>query len=432
MLRAQIMVDTNLDRLPEQRSGRDRLRRGGAEAMAWALALAGGWAALVALDYGGRDADSRLYAEITARMSTAPISEWIAPDFPPGWYMRGPYREHPVGLFVPAALLAQMGYPAEQAAYAANAVYQVLTIVVVQRLALAVVPGLMARSLGWLIQLLPIAFTFRIRANQEQAVVFFLLLALFGTERARQRHRWALLIVGGFVGLLLVKGVLAAFGPALCILWLLARRRAGGPGLTEHVAWWGIAVGVAAMAGTTVAYEHLYRAATGESFLSVYLGRQLGAAVVAQSAGLAQIAYNVVWYLGRVIWFPFPWSLTLLAAGWYGRRARSSAAAAPVAPSAVAGGAHAGALFVAGVVVLYVGLFSLSDRRADRYIFPVYYAVGAAGSLAALRVWPHFHRLAATLDRPWVPAAVWSVTFLLHLFAGRLGLPTIKVWAPDF
>jgi hypothetical protein len=81
-------------------------------------------------------------------------------------------------------------------------------------------------------------------------------------------------------------------------------------------------------------------------------------------------------------------------------------------------------------VVLYVGLFSLFDRRADRYIFPAYYAVGAAGGVAALRASPRLRRLAGTLDRPWVPAAVWGVTFVAHLFAGRLGLPTVKVWAP--
>jgi hypothetical protein len=406
----------------------DARRRTQVEAVAWLLALAVGWVVLAALDYRARDADSRLYAEMAARMSVAPAAEWMAPDFPPGWYMTGLYREHPVGLFVPAALLARLGYPAGQAAYAANAVYQVLTIVLIQRLASALVPGLEARALGWLIQLIPIAFTFRIRANQEQAVVLCLLVALVGTERARQRPRGAVLIVAGLVGLLLVKGLLAAFGPAVCGLWLLARRRTSGPGDTEKAAWWGIAAGVAAMAGATLAYENLYRLVTGESFHAVYLGRQLGAAAVAQStAGLAQKAYNGVWYLGRVIWFPFPWSLTLLAAGWTTLRAKHGGETVPDS----AAGARAGALFAFGVAALYVGLFSLSDRRADRYIFPAYYAVGAAGAAAALRAWPRFRRFAERLDRPWVPAAVWVVTVLVHLLAGRLGVPTVKLWAPD-
>jgi 4-amino-4-deoxy-L-arabinose transferase-like glycosyltransferase len=343
--------------------------------------------------------------------------------------MEGLYREHPVGLFVPAALLARLGFPAEQAAYAMNAAYQVLTVVLVTRLAATIVPGLEARALGWLIQLIPIAFTFRIRANQEQAVLLCLLLALYGTEKARERPRWALLTVAGLVGLLLLKGVLAVFGPALCALWLLCRRRTSGPGPRESAAWLGVAVGVAAMAGTTLAYELLYRAVTGESFLAVYLGRQLGAAAVAQSeAGLAQKAYNAVWYLCRVVWFPSPWSLTLILGAWTALRARRSGWRLDHEGSA---GLRAGALFAVGVTVLYVGLFSLSDRRADRYIFAVYYAVAAAGAVGALRAWPALRRLAERLDRPWVPAAVWSVTFLLHLFAGRVGITTIKLWAPD-
>jgi 4-amino-4-deoxy-L-arabinose transferase-like glycosyltransferase len=402
------------------------------EALSWLLALAAGWGALAALDYRARDADSRLYAEIAARMSKAPAAGWIAPDFPPGWYMAGPFREHPVGLFVPAALLARLGYPAGQAAYALNALYQILTIVLLQRLAASLVEGLEARALGWLIQLLPIAFTFRIRANHEQAVVLCLAAALLGVERARRRPRWAILTVVSLAALLSVKGALAVLGPALCALWLLARRRTTSPpSSSDRAAWTGVAVGVAAMAVTALGYEHAYRLATGEPFWSFYLSRQIGAAAAAQSAaGLAQKAYNLVWYLARVLWFPFPWSLTLLAAAWHAWRRRLRADSVSAATPAERG-TRTGALFVAGVVVLYVGLLSLSDRRADRYIFPAYYAVGAAGAVAALRAFPRFRRFAEALDRPWVPAAVWAVTFALHVLGGRLGVPTVKVWAPD-
>jgi hypothetical protein len=176
-------------------------------------------------------------------------------------------------------------------------------------------------------------------------------------------------------------------------------------------------------------YEHVYRQATGEPFWSVYLARQLGVAAAGEGAGLATTAYNLVFYLARVVWFPFPWSLALVAAAWRVRRTpwrpRKAADSGPAA-----GGAAAGALFAVATVALYVGLFSLSDRRADRYIFPAYYAVGAAGGVAALRLSPRLRRLAGRLDRPWVPAAVWAIAFVAHVFAGRLGLPTVKVWAP--
>jgi hypothetical protein len=399
--------------------------------VAWALGLAAGWLVLAAVGYRTRDADSRLYSEMAARMSEAPAAGWIAPDFPPGWYMSGPFREHPVGLFVPAAGLARLGYPALQAGYALNALYQVLTIVLLQRLAAALVPGLEARAIGWLVQLLPIAFTFRVRANHEQAVLLCLVAALYGVERSRTRPRWALLTVTGLVGLLLVKGVLSVFGPVLCVLWLLARRlTAPEPAPADRAAWLGLGAGVLAMGGAAGLYEQVYRQATGEPFWSFYLARQLGVAAAAgEGAGLAVKLHNLVWYLGRVLWFPFPWSVALLLAVWHARRLpwRSR----PVADGEPADrGALAGGLFAIATVVLYVGLFSLSDRRADRYIFPVYYAVGAAGGVAALRASPRLRRLAARLDRPWVPAAVWAVTFAAHLFAGRLGLPTVKVWAP--
>jgi len=214
--------------------------------LAWTGVLAASWVALAAVDYHARDPDSRLHAEISARMATAPPRSWIAPEFPPGWFMSGLYREHPAGLFVPAAGLALLGYPAAQAAYAMNALYQVLGIVALQRLAGTLVPGVEARALGWLIQLLPIAFTFRIRANHEAAVLLCLLAALYGTERARRDWRFVALIVTGLVGLLLVKGLLAAFGPVLCVTWLLARRltspagsasdRAAPPGPTPPAA----------------------------------------------------------------------------------------------------------------------------------------------------------------------------------------------------
>ena len=47
--------------------------------------------------------------------------------------------------------------------------------------------------------------------------------------------------------------------------------------------------------------------------------------------------------------------------------------------------------------------------------------------MAALRASTALRRLAGTLDRPWAPAAVSSLTFTAHLFAGRLGLPTVKI-----
>ncbi len=405
-----------------------------AELLAWSTALVIALALLAATGYQARDPDSRLYAEIAERMSAQPLSRWIAPVWPPGWYMQGLFREHPVGIHVLPALLARLGYPAGQAAYALNTVYQVLTIVIIARLVAALADGTEACAVAWLIQFLPVAFTYRVRANHEQAVVLCLLVALLGAERARSRPRWALLTVAGLVGLVLVKGVVAVLGPAVCTLWLLVRRRdAAAAAPPDRAAWVGLAVGTGAMLLTGVLYEQAYRLATGESFWSPYLGQQLGiAAAPVTSAFLANKAYNLVWYAGRVLWFPFPWSLALLAAAWHGRSALSRSGQPTPSPAPRSRDAVAGVLFALGITALYLGLFSLSDRRADRYIFPVYYAVGAAGAVAGLRAWPGGRRWAARFDSlRWWPAAVFLLLFALHLLGGRLGLPHVKVWGPE-
>ena len=235
------------------------------ETLAWGAALAVAALVLALQGYEARDADSRLYAEIAARMAGQPVSGWIAPTLPPGWYLTGLFREHPVGIHLVPALLARLGYPSLQAAFLANALYQVLSLVLLQRLAATVAGGVESRALGWMIQLLPIAFTYRIRANQEQAVLLCLLFALYGIERARSQWTWGLAVVAGLVGLLLVKGVLVLSGFGACGLWLLVRHGRDPRARTAPAAGALLAAALAVVA-TAGLYEQMYRHATGQPF----------------------------------------------------------------------------------------------------------------------------------------------------------------------
>lgn len=404
---------------------------GGPEALAWLGALVVAGFAFAWLSYGTRDADSRLYTQIAARMSSEPLARWIAPEWPPGWYVTGPFVEHPVGIFVVPALLGRLGYPASQAAYLANAVYQIFSILLIRRLAQVFDPGLSARSLAWTVQLIPIAFTYRARANHEPALLLLLLCALYAAERCRTRAAWGVALAGALVSLALVKGLVGLLGVPVCALWLLARGRDGASRSGVLGAWACLGAGVVATGLAAAAYDALYRVAAGGSFLALYLGRQVAPAMAAQSeALLAQKAYNLVWYGGRLLWFPFPWSLATLLACWAWVRSR----AARWPASERARGPGRGLLFAVAATAVYVALFSLSDRRADRYIYPAYFLICAAGTVAAVRGWRAFARLAERVDRwpAWAPALLWLVLLGVHVAAGRvLNLPTIKVWTPD-
>jgi hypothetical protein len=314
-------------------------------AAAWTLAVLLAAAALAAQGKATRDPDSLLYARIAAAMSEQPLKRWIAPQWPSGSYGQGYFREHPVGLFVPAAALARLGYPAEQAAFAVNLLYQALSLVLLARLAATLLAGPEARALAWALQLLPLAFAYRVRANHEQPLLMLLAAALLGLEHARRDARWSLLAVAGLSGVLLVKGVLAAPAFLVCLAWL-AIRRAG------RRAWLSLALSLAALAAVAAVYESSYRAATGESFLSTYLGRQvLSGHLEDPLERIGAYAYTLAWYGARLLWFAFPWSLVALAA----------------LPRLRRGGSPDGWIALA-VTLLYLLPFSASERRAERYL----------------------------------------------------------------
>jgi hypothetical protein len=343
--------------------------------------------------------------------------------------VQGLYREHPAGLFLLPAVMTRLGYPSAQASYAANALYQALAVVLVPAVAAAFATAREARALAWLLQLLPIAFVFRIRANHEAAVWLFFLVALLGTERLVEGRRFgALLGASGLAALMLVKGLLAAPAMLCCALWAGLRCVSLPAGSRKRV--FATFVGWIALLGlVAAAYETLYQRATGVSFLHEYLARQFS---VGASEGHSwtswTVLYNFAFYAGRILWFAFPWSLALVAIGvrhasTFRQWARRLGALDRSAQ---------GAIFVAGATALYVGLFGLSGRRAERYLFPVYFLVGACGAVAAFRRWPAVERLVAFAERiePFAPVVAWATLFGLHLLGGPLGLPRIQIWRP--
>jgi 4-amino-4-deoxy-L-arabinose transferase-like glycosyltransferase len=230
------------------------------------------------------------------------------------WGFEGPFREHPIGIFVLPALLAKAGYPAEQAAYAVGAVLSVVAVLMIKSVASPFVRDHERSALVWVALLLPIAFTYRIRANQEYPVLVLVLAALYATNRARTAPMWVAGTVAAAVALFLVKGIFVVFVPIVCALWLVVVRRADDGG--HRTAWLGIAAAAVAVALAALAYEALYRRAAGESFFAYYIAERLGSntglAAASLPSGFDKLA-NVLWHGARVVWFAIPGSLVLIA-----------------------------------------------------------------------------------------------------------------------
>ncbi len=401
------------------------------ECAAWAVALAAVAILLAVARYESRDPDSALYAAISSDLAARPLAQWIAPEWNGHWTLEGLYREHPAGVFVPPAALARLGYPPEQAAYVVNAIYQALTLLFMLALSRQFLPRRDSRLIVSLLLLLPIAFTYRIRANQEQPLLMFLVAALYALERSRSSLTWAVLSTAALAGLFVVKGVFVILAVAAAAAWL-AFRQWRWPGSSGRLRpWLALGVGIAVLGAMYFAYDALYAGVAGEPFFRWYLARQFGvAAAMGTGHPIRGALYSVIWYLGRIAWFVAPWSAVGVVGLWRGiGRLRRVHAARPERPPR--DGAVQGAVLCAIVSLVYLLGFSIFERRADRYIFPVYYFIAAWWAAYGLAQLPVLKRLAWRATRalyPFDQVALWFGTVLLSLAAASLDLHGIRIW----
>jgi len=380
-------------------------------AFLWCCAVAIASSLLVVTDYRSRDPDSALYARLSGELAQQPPSRWIAPEWRGAWNQEGLFREHPAGILLPSVVLIRAGIPAGQAAYIVNLLYQVAVIALIPLVAGVVVKGFEARSLAWVLQLLPVSFAYRIRGNQEHPLLMCFLALVYSTHRARTSPAWVLLIVVAFCFLVLVKGAFATFALVGAALWLLVIPRPTGA--SDRWAWAGLAVALVAAALMMAGYEALYVRTTGESFLDFYRSTRLGQSIQFSDPRVVPHALtNVGWYLLRLAWFAAPWSLVAfaVAAVWF--KAGAQGRTGEAFEIATARGIQWALLTTA----VFITVLSPALVRAERFIFPTYFIIGAIGVVATIRRVEGVRHVAQRADgHPWLAIAVWMATFLLSL-----------------
>jgi 4-amino-4-deoxy-L-arabinose transferase-like glycosyltransferase len=382
------------------------------EALLWTVGFLLVSTIIVGTDFSSADPDSALYAGIAERLSQEPIARWVAPEwwgFWPEANMTGLFREHPAGVFwVPAALAALTGLPAVQGAYVSGALAGLLSLVLLGVLVDRIGSRADARAVLVLLQLMPVAFIFRIRANHEYPMLLCLLLVIVGLDGLK-RSRWQwVLVAAGITGGLLIKGVFVSLILLAAALWLVADPLRTGHGIRRQ--WTGLLAAIGLAALVAVAYDLLYVGATGETFWAAYWARQLGPiTIMSPWQDAAAVASRLVFYLTRLLWHPAPWSIALV---WLGLRRFGAWRDLPI-------GERRGLAVALAFVVLSIVVLVLPSRYAERYAFSATFVVGVLGAIAARRAWPSLAEAISRLDRtvPALPAAVWTL-----LAVARLGL----------
>jgi 4-amino-4-deoxy-L-arabinose transferase-like glycosyltransferase len=377
-------------------------------------------ALLVVTGFTSDDPDSALYAALSARLADGPVSHWIAPEWWGHWDMQGLFREHPAGVFAVPTLLGAAGIPGVQAAYIVGIAAGLAALVIIGLLIMRMTSREEGRMALVLLQFMPMASIFRIRANHEYPMLVCLLAALIGFDQVRRSWRWAWVAPVALTAGLLVKGVFVVI-PLLAAAFWIVINPLGAP----RSIWRAIIVGVAAialMAGVALIYDRLYLHVTGETFWTPYWGRQLAPLTLATPGeGGSTLGAHLWFYVVRMAWHPAPWSLALVASLWRWRGTlRDRWRTMPVAT-------RRGLAFCVSFALTCVLALSPASRFAERYIFSANYALAAAGVVVAGRAWPRLARLVTYLDEriPALPAFCWLILMLLRLALGPL-LPRIS------
>lgn len=386
------------------------------EAAVWLGGFLGVALLLAATGFTSSDPDSMLYAGLSARIADQPFVRWVAPEWWGLWPrigLTGLYRDHPIGGFVVPALLARFGVPGEQAAYIVGIAAGLLALVFIARLVAQVTSRDDARAVLILLQVMPVAFVFRVRANQEYAMVLCLLLTIHGLDRVRRSWSGLWMVAAGLSAALLIKGAFIVLTLIGAGVWIVANPRCIAGSVTRPVM--AVVIGLGAAAGAALAYDAWYLGVTGEPFWSVYWDLQLGQVTLSTPAADAlTLVRHTGFYIVRLLWHPAPWSLALLVAAWQTRdRWRSSW-------RNLGDGEKRGLAFALAFAALLTMALSPSSRVAERYVFSGTYAMATAGIVGARYVWPRVRAAVQHVDErvPALPALLWVTLMVLRLGVG--------------
>jgi 4-amino-4-deoxy-L-arabinose transferase-like glycosyltransferase len=389
------------------------------EAGAWIAAFVLVAALVVGVGFASEDPDSALYAALSERLAELPPSEWIVPSWWGLWDGVGLFVEHPAGVLVPPAALGALGIPARQAAYVMGIAYGLASLLLIGWLVARIASPREGRWALVLLQLMPVAFVFRIRANHEYPMLLCLLVALIGIDGVRRSWRWLPVLPLALAAALLIKGVFVVLVILAAVLWALTNPL-GAPGSARRVVVAGVA-GAALMVGTVMLYDAIYHRVIGQTFWMPYWERQMAPLEIATPFdGARTLADHLLFYVSLIAWHPAPWSFALVAAFRHGRHDLA------LRWQALAAAERRGLIFALGFAAAAILLLSPSSRFAERYAFSATYAVATAGAVVALREWPWLRARLTRLDAavPGLPVVVWCALLLLRLVTDQL-LPRI-------
>jgi len=356
------------------------------------------------------DSDSSCYSRISQELAYEPLSAWCAPQWWGHGGNQGLFRDHPPGLFWLPALLVRAGVKDSRAALCANFIYILLCLYFLFKLAGVLGDSALRWAAVFGFVLTPIFMQYLIRANHEQPLNLAVVAGLYGLSRSSRSFRYKALFVAALIFAVFIKGFSAVILSILAFLfWLILSRNRKTVSL--------IVIAHLILLATVALFEWWYRGVTQSSFLSVYVAFQGGRTVQAAFLPLHKI-YNFLWYAARVLWFSAPWVHFL----FYGLYKYGKEKLSLIKDTFIQ--------FLLLGSLSIMAFISLSDRKADRYIFPAYLLFSLAGVYVLSKMKPKFLLFFQRQEKrlPWILALGLVVFSFLSIFIDNHFYKFIRFW----
>lgn len=338
------------------------------------------------------DGDSSVYSKITTELARRPFKELFAVK----WYgyckfyeassiFAEYFYEHPPGLFFLPWLIAQLGFPAHNVLFAVDIIFQICCFFLFINLGRRFLPGAYAYLVPFMLLFMPIAFQYNVRGNHETPLLFYFLLSFFIVSSEHQKIWHLPILVFAFANLIFLKGTiaLASFLAVFVTAMVSWRLRQGSFSLfIKSKLCFFILIALSLSTLCAVVFEWIHFKITGNSFWTYNLHLQIftGAARAASNSWwLLRKVHNLGFYLSMLTWYSFPYVILQAYRLLNWRRNPSHRDGC----SLTQGQWLEWRIIMISILLcsgIYLFGLSISDRLAQRYIYPVYWIGGFAAA----------------------------------------------------
>lgn len=357
--------------------------------------------------YQSSSNDSKYYSALVSRYYDKNWNAILTPKwgenywgFDPQSYM----RDQLPGQIVMGSLLAKVGIPAQHALHILEMAFLLGAIFLIKKCVSIFADQNDDEFILYALMMIPLSFSYNLRANHEAGIFFFSALALYSGLRL---HAHILFAVGAIISclfLMWIKGPFVIFGFIL-FAWgaWLSREKSN---LLKPITVL-FAAGLMVL-GCGLVYEKFFVASTSEEFFAVFWRIQIEerAMNIATHSFVIQKILNFKYYFLKYLAYSLPWSLTALVLVLTTNR--SSLKKFITSPISVC---------LLGASLAYLGVFSMSERVAGRYAFPGYYFFSAWLALLCYHQSKHlqrFQKKLGSLSAHYLAAGLWLMAFGLH------------------